>query len=547
MQPFGIHSHQFDIKEEGIHADIRRRTVAHRCRTLLDSPWCVAATFAAPCNTTSVSRLFNTHDGPPVLFTAAEPDGKKGLGSKAYAEMADARRTFDACGDLVCHAHARGRLIFGEGPAARHDPAALEGRLWDKSGITGQHGSFWTTRAGIRIASLPGISKLECAYCSLDGNATLVPALAQKYTSLVYSTECEDVVGGLRHCLCRHAPGAHPAMGGQDEHRRWRMAGLARWPPQIAARYALSTVAAVYPWLRSTITERLLPTAPPAPSIGNLHAYGVPLLEFKLRAAHAHVFLPVCFDGVVGRIGIPSGSREQLFGTERQFDSREADSSTARRWSDALFAPRTDIFTYWLMRSSTGRNAELSVTSALVCAPPPQGLERHRADVPDQRASTTGPSVVWATPDAFVDPDLYSLAHAAIQVARQMSEPTPELRTVDFETGAMSLHPVTHDRVVVHADLPALDWEVVCKEGQQTIMSCNMSSNVSLLSPTRRTMSLPNAGSGPTAAAHPPWLTSRSSCAPPATQRLIPGWRTCHFRTTPYPCPPSPWHRCPRP
>ena len=203
--------------------------------------------------------------------------------------------------------------------------------------------------------------------------------------------------------------------------------------------------------------------------IGNLHAYGVPLLEFKLRAAHAHVFLPVCFDGVMGRIGIPSGSREQLFGTERQFDSREADSSTARRWSDALFAPRTDIFTYWLMRSSTGRNAELSVTSALVCAPPPQGLERHRADVPDQRASTTGPNVVWATPDAFVDPDLYSLAHAAIQVARQMSEPTPELRTFDFETGAMSLHPVTHDRVVVRADLPALDWEVVCKEGQQTI------------------------------------------------------------------------------
>ena len=38
LQPFGIHSHQFDIKQEGIHADIRRRTVAHRCRTLLDSP-----------------------------------------------------------------------------------------------------------------------------------------------------------------------------------------------------------------------------------------------------------------------------------------------------------------------------------------------------------------------------------------------------------------------------------------------------------------------------------------------------------------------------
>ena len=121
------------------------------------------------------------------------------------------------------------------------------------------------------------------------------------------------------------------------------------------------------------------------------------------------------------------------------------------------------------MRAAVNHTAELSVTSALVCSPPPVGIEHRRADTPAQRAALTGPAIVWATPEAFTNPDLFALAHATLQVARQMSEPSPDMRSVDVATGAMSLHPVTYDRVTIHADLPVREWAEVCAEGAQTV------------------------------------------------------------------------------
>ena len=172
------------------------------------------------------------------------------------------------------------------------------------------------------------------------------------------------------------------------------MSGLERWPTQIAARFALSIVAKVYPWVRPFILGHARVPRPATSPSGLSHPYGVPVLDFELLVDSAHAFIPVCFDGVVGRVGIPASHREQLFGAARTLESREADATASRRWSDALFAPRMDVYSYWLMRATVNHAIDLSVTSALVCSPPPSRCSSFVCPPADRASHSTEPSIV---------------------------------------------------------------------------------------------------------------------------------------------------------
>ena len=88
------------------------------------------------------------------------------------------------------------------------------------------------------------------------------------------------------------------------------MSGLERWPTQIAARFALSIVAKVYPWVRPLILGHARVPRPATSPSGLSHPYGVPVLDFELLVDSAHAFIPVCFDGIVGRVGVPASRRE---------------------------------------------------------------------------------------------------------------------------------------------------------------------------------------------------------------------------------------------
>ena len=71
-------------------------------------------------------------------------------------------------------------------------------------------------------------------------------------------------------------------------------------------------------------------------------------LDACAKAAPAHVFVPLIFDGTAPRIGLPlDGCGKAYFGKRRPLVSREMDYADATRWAATLFPGRQDVHAFY--------------------------------------------------------------------------------------------------------------------------------------------------------------------------------------------------------
>ena len=182
-----------------------------------------------PCGFTTVMRHFNTHKGPPVLFTTEHPDGIPYLRGSARLELFKARKIYtNSCRMFLTAVRAQ-KLVIIEHPEDRSDPHYLGGRLYDKRGKSAKHGSLWGTSWMREVMSVGELQQSACAYCSLPTVVGDVERLYQKYTRWAYSRELSPELLHLGRYLCNHPEGYHPKPSGFDAEGRYRSRHLASW------------------------------------------------------------------------------------------------------------------------------------------------------------------------------------------------------------------------------------------------------------------------------------------------------------------------------
>ena len=467
---------EVDCEDGGWAGNILNDECYERCETGLTSRLYGALVGGPPCNYVTIARIFDTHSGPPVLFTLTHPDGVPGLAAKYKREQRTALKIYTRYGNLVKRARALGIEVITENPIPRHDPHLVGGAAYDKNGRTADHGSYWTTTPGRSLLDEIGLEFVDFAYCALPGIDTALQPRPrgplqppeQKYTRVAHSPSLS--LGWMSRCLCAHPRGFHRRVGGREPSGSWSMRRLAPWPVALCdafldalePHFAPPRGAVVIPPLRLNVGHWA--------SCGTAawHAYGVPLLTLDAQRAPAVVHLPLSVADGVPRVALPAGGVGRLFGIERDFITRDSDSSTGQKWADALFAPRLDIYSGWQLTLDRETDLELSVTGGFVSSPPPERLDSLKADTPEEVAARTGPDLVWASLAAIVHPRLYRAVGALIASLHEFTRPAPLPTRVDVTTGAMAAAPVAARGVSIASNCTRLAWpEVVrrCKEG----------------------------------------------------------------------------------
>ena len=454
LLPYGIDTVEVDKKSDPVNGDLandnRYGELLQECR----SGCYGGVATGAPCTWCSVGRIYDTHAGPPVLFDKENPEGKRarGVPVKHRAELALAVLIYRRIGTLVEAVVASGGFVISEHPSPRSDPDFLGGRLWDKSGITARHQSWWELEATRRMLQCSDAHSVTFAYCSLPGAAS-EGRFEQKYTTLAYSPELEPVLGALEDALCTHPARWHTRPGGREKSGAWRMSKLARWAADLIDLITRAVVSALNPHARVTT-----PTEPAAAAQACRHALGVPMIAIEEAAAKSVVLLPVCFDGGAIRIAFPGGGRTLAFGTGPRGGDRDACGKRAQKWCDSLFAPRVDVFAYYQTTMWESSDRPLLVVTAVVANPPPSDLEGNRVDEASQLVPSGGVHLRWASLGAL-DGRLYVAAGAAWECLRQFYEPTAPLMRADVTTGRLELTPVAMAGGRVRSSATKMDWK----------------------------------------------------------------------------------------
>ena len=412
-----------------------------------------AVVMGAPCTFCSVSRVFNTHSGPPMLFSAHSPDGlrPREVPFAHRRELAQAKLVYGRLARLASAVVAQGGILFAEHPSPRSDIAFLGGRLWDHArGVTANHGSWWGMRHTKDLLTQANAYSVTLAYCSLQG-AGGASRVEQKYTTLGFSPELEPFLGPLSECICSHSAGFHPRAGGREASGAWRMAKLARWPQQL-----------IEPLVKG-LASVLGGSAPPTPAVGPArrlpthHMLGPPLVDSSIMDRGAIVLLPITFDGGVTRIGLPGGSSVAAIGRLVGADNRDSCGMQAQTWADSLFAPRGDVYAYYQATLDRDSEAPLLVVTAVVEKPPPHDLAAGRVDTARALLDHVGPGLAWASIDAVEGRLFIALGASQVGLA-EMSKPTEEIRRTRVTRGGLELTPVVMRGGTVRSCATPMDW-----------------------------------------------------------------------------------------
>ena len=166
------------------------------------------------------------------------------------------------------------------------------------------------------------------------------------------------------------------------------------------------------------------------------------------------------------RVGLPGGFACAVFGAQRTFLGREADSTRGMRWSDALFA-RTDVHSFWFASDAAGSVLELSVTGCLITDPPPCNLRAGAVDTHAQLLARSSPDVIWASVHAIADPRLLTLVGKVAASMRLFMEPAVDLIDMTFSTGAMGISPVVTRAARLHSSASRLEWATVVERANR--------------------------------------------------------------------------------
>tara|TARA_B110001450_G_scaffold154698_1_gene144299 strand:+ start:611 stop:10615 length:10005 start_codon:yes stop_codon:yes gene_type:complete len=413
-----------------------------------------------PCSPVSVSRLYNTHPGPPVLFSlkgnAADGLPPRKIPFAHRLDQSTAVAVYRRCCQLGEKILANGGLGFTEHPPPRSSEHFLGGRLWDKSGVTAHHASWWDMSWTKAMCEAGNFYSLTLAYCGLK-QVQLPRQVSQVYRTLAFSPELdggEEGLGRLAKAICTHPASFHLKTGGRDGRGEWRTARLARWPPELYV-----------PLARSLATALGAAATPPAAR--RVHPLGVPIVEMPVQVA-AIVLFPICFDGSEPRVGMPGGSASSAIGTLTRRENRDSCASRAQTWADALFAPRTDVYAYYQVTLDAGEPGELLVVGALISSPPPADLAAGRVDSVADLAAHCGVGLAW-TSIAVLTGDLYVAAAAVVQNLAEFSGATPEIQQLRVTRGAMELAPVVMPQGAIRTCATPIPWCEVCEESERVV------------------------------------------------------------------------------
>ena len=99
-----------------------------------------------------------------MIFSLAEPDGIRNVPRAYRREQEQALLQYSVVCELAALVEVGGGCYIIEYPVARHCPEFLGGRVWDKSGVTRNHGSFWTTSAAKKLLESTRGATVSFAY-----------------------------------------------------------------------------------------------------------------------------------------------------------------------------------------------------------------------------------------------------------------------------------------------------------------------------------------------------------------------------------------------
>ena len=196
-------------------------------------------------------------------------------------------------------------------------------------------------------------------------------------------------------------------------------------------------------------------------------------LTASAKAASAHVFVPLIFDGTAPRIGLPLDEcGEAYFGKRRSFISRETDYADAARWAAALFPGRTDVHAFYYFEIET---LGLVVSGALITDPPPMDWEMTARDVTDEWTRTpltqaqSSNNIAWATLAALHgDATVARVAALALARACAFRQPTAALPD-GVRVGAQPELALEPQQVLVEARAHPVPWDTVVEKAQASM------------------------------------------------------------------------------
>ena len=196
-------------------------------------------------------------------------------------------------------------------------------------------------------------------------------------------------------------------------------------------------------------------------------------LTASAKAASAHVFVPLIFDGTAPRIGLPLDEcGEAYFGKRRSFISRETDYADAARWAAALFPGRTDVHAFYYFEIET---LGLVVSGALITDPPPMDWEMTARDVTDEWTRTpltqaqSSNNIAWATLAALHgDATVARVAALALARACAFRQPTAALPD-GVRVGAQPELALEPQQVLVEARAHPVPWGTVVEKAQASM------------------------------------------------------------------------------
>ena len=201
----------------------------------------------------------------------------------------------------------------------------------------------------------------------------------------------------------------------------------------------------------------------------------VPMVQLDAcaKAAPAHVFVPLIFDGTAPRIGLPlDGCGKAYFGKRRPLVSREMDYADATRWAATLFPGRQDVHAFYYFEIEA---LGLVVSGALITDPPPANWEAtaRNDDVEWTRPTLTpgalSGEVAWASLAALrSDVTIARVAALALARACAFRQPSTALPD-DVRVGAQPELALEPQQVLVEARTRPIPWETVVERAQASM------------------------------------------------------------------------------
>ena len=236
--------------------------------------------------------------------------------------------------------------------------------------------------------------------------------------------------------------------------------------PKKAAMCLLAAAAA------GTSDGARVPTSFCKASCPALHPFGIPLMSVAASSAMRGVALvPVSLtEHGCPRIGLPAGQNGMIFGTPEGSLSERA-LLHCQRWSDTLFAPRTDAHAHWFatVDGQGDIKEQMEIFGVLVSDPPPPLFFERRIDDLATLAAMEGPAPVWPSLDSLCDSPLYLIAATAISVALRKVGPMAEPMPTGVTLGALAPTRVAFQQTPIHTMSTKISWDqAVCRARHAT-------------------------------------------------------------------------------